>query len=363
MSTEEYEINPAIQYTVNQHGENVSINLNIIRMGKLKANDAGGKVCNITNSLYPKEGYVVQGPPMQCWGAQEERDQQKQPTGKYAVSLQMPSEQYPAPAVQHFRECIEKIVDHLLDQIILDYKTWFPAMASAPTKEMLISMGVVNNVFYVNPAKPEKGATMKVKLPYFQGGRNPGWQTEVYDENGTPLFTQDMQRDETGELTGESPIPHIKMGKLAPLVDLSIWLVNGKITFRWSLKQCSVPKDAPKLIKRGVCAMLPISATGTDSNTYQSSEYENDEQESEFGDDGVDENTLEPNEMSVEVEAEPELTETPTPVVESSAPAPAPTASAATVKKTITKKRSVDGEGAGPAKKKLSVKKAAVKKD
>jgi hypothetical protein len=113
------------------------------------------------------------------------------------------------------------------------------------------------NVMLRHPKK-EKGSiepdlskppTLTVKIPCWKGV----WQSEIYDEEGNPLF-----------LKGKSP-PHVTpLDFLKPKTHVicliqcgGLWFVNGKVSVTWNLKQAIVQKPKTSSIVEGTCFLRP----------------------------------------------------------------------------------------------------------
>ena len=190
--------------------DGTNIDLSVFSYSAPKANPAGGKVVNLYNK-HAKESLTISVPLMSSWGAQESKEVVgKGPdgkpitkgTGKYTMSLQFAKGQYTTPDADAFLEQM-KAVEAKIKQDAMTYsKDWFG-------KEIK-SMEVMAEKFNVMLRYPKissdseerdytKAPTMTVKLPCWSGK----WQSEIYDEDGNPLFLK------TDNVTGKTPLPFL----------------------------------------------------------------------------------------------------------------------------------------------------------
>jgi hypothetical protein len=88
-----------------------------------------------------------------------------------------------------------------------------------------------------------KAPTLTVKVPCWKGV----WKSEIYDEDGEPLYVNGKT---TGSLT---PLDFLKpKTHVICLIQCGgIWFVNGKFSITWNLKQAIVQK--PKASMEGQC--------------------------------------------------------------------------------------------------------------
>jgi len=214
-----------------------------------KVHKSGGKVVNMFNK-HTKESVQVSTPLMLTWGAQECLDDKKQKNGKYTMSLQFPSSDFTTPDAEASRRWFEQCVNSVKETALKNSMKWFG-------KEIK-SMEVIEEKFNVMLKHPkiEKGSavmdlnkppTLTVKVPQWSGV----WKTEIYDEEGNPLFVP-------GEFNASgSPLDFLKSkSHVITLLDCGgLWFVNGKISITWNLKQAIVQK--PKERVSGVCILRP----------------------------------------------------------------------------------------------------------
>jgi len=94
-----------------------------------------------------------------------------------------------------------------------------------------------------------KPPTLTVKIPCWKGV----WQSEIYDEEGNPLF-----------LKGKSPVDSSPLDFLKPKTHVicllqcgGLWFVNGKVSLTWNLKQAIVQKPKSSSFVEGTCFLKP----------------------------------------------------------------------------------------------------------
>jgi len=194
-------------------------------------------------------------PLMLTWGAQEGMDQAKNPTGKFTMSLQFPSSDYSNADAEAFLRSMRALEAKIKADALTYSKEWFgKEIKSADVMEEKF------NVMLRHPKK-EKGSiepdlnkppTLTVKVPCWKGV----WQSEIYDEEGTPLF-----------LKGKSPADVTPLDFLKPKTHVicliqcgGLWFVNGKVSVTWNLKQAIVQKPKTSSIVEGTCFLRPKAA-------------------------------------------------------------------------------------------------------
>jgi len=231
--------------------DGTNIDTSLFSYSAPKANPSGGKVVNLYNKNF-KESLTISTPLMITWGAQEGMDQAKNPTGKYTMSLQFPNKEYSNPDAEAFLESIRALEAKIKADALTYSKDWFgKSITSADVMDEKF------NVMLRHPKK-EKGSvepdlskppTLTVKVPCWKGV----WQSEIYDEEGNPLF-----------LKGKSP-PHLspldfiksKTHVICLIQCGGLWFVNGKVSITWNLKQAIVQKPRTSSIVEGTCFLKP----------------------------------------------------------------------------------------------------------
>jgi hypothetical protein len=231
--------------------DGTNIDTTVFSYSAPKANPSGGKVVNLYNKHF-KESLTLSTPLMLTWGAQEGQDQAKNPTGKFTMSLQFPSSDYSNADAEAFLKSMRALESKIKADALTYSKEWFgKEIKSADVMEEKF------NVMLRHPKK-EKGSaemdlnkppTLTVKVPCWKGV----WQSEIYDEEGTPLF-----------LKGKSPAHVTPLDFLKPKTHVicliqcgGLWFVNGKVSVTWNLKQAIVQKPKTSSIVEGTCFLKP----------------------------------------------------------------------------------------------------------
>jgi hypothetical protein len=234
--------------------DGTNIDTTVFSYSAPKANPSGGKVVNLYNKHF-KESLTLSTPLMLTWGAQEGMDQAKNPTGKFTMSLQFPSSDYSNADAEAFLRSMRALEAKIKADALTYSKEWFgKEIKSADVMEEKF------NVMLRHPKK-EKGSiepdlnkppTLTVKVPCWKGV----WQSEIYDEEGTPLF-----------LKGKSPADVTPLDFLKPKTHVicliqcgGLWFVNGKVSVTWNLKQAIVQKPKTSSIVEGTCFLRPKAA-------------------------------------------------------------------------------------------------------
>jgi hypothetical protein len=261
-----------------------------------KANPAGGKVVNLYNKHF-KESLTLSTPLMLTWGAQEGMDQAKNPTGKYTMSLQFPSKDYANADAEAFLNEIRKLEAKIKADALIYSKEWFGKEIKSPDV-----MEEKFNLMLRHP-KLEKGGveldynkppTLTVKVPCWKGE----WQSEIYDEEGEPLF---LKADNKSD---KSPLEFLKpKTQVICLIQCGgLWFVNGKVSITWNLKQAIVKKPKTTLFTEGTCFLKPKASDVEKLKAIQPSEdIINQEEEEVISSTIVDDSDEEEEELPVPV--------------------------------------------------------------
>ena len=224
--------------------DGTDINTNLFMYSSPKAHESGGKVVNLMNKN-SKEALALSTPLILTWGAQEGLDQAKKPTGKFTMSLQFPTSEYSNPELEKFLISMRALEAKVKADAITYSKEWFGKTITNPE--------IIDEKFNVMLRHPKvkgseeldlsKPPTLTVKLPCWKGV----WKSEIYDEDGEPVFI-------SGKVNNHlSPLDYIKkQTHVACVVQCGgIWFVNGKFSITWNLKQAVVQK--PKESLEGKC--------------------------------------------------------------------------------------------------------------
>ena len=229
--------------------DGTNIDVNVFSYSNPKPHSSGGKVVNLYNKNF-RESLTISTPLMLTWGAQEGQDSNKNPNGKYAMSLQFPSSEYNTPEAEMFLKNLKALEHKVKLDAMANSKEWFG-------KEIK-SFEVIEEKF--NPMlkypKKEKGGaefdynkppTISVKIPQWSGV----WKPEIYDEDGEPLYINGKVNNHLSPLEYLKPKTH-----LISLIQCGgLWFVNGKISITWNLKQAMV--QTPKPTIEGKCFLKP----------------------------------------------------------------------------------------------------------
>mgnify|MGYP005990078281 CR=1 FL=1 len=231
--------------------DGTKIDTSVFSYSAPKANPSGGKVVNLYNKNF-KESLTLATPLMLTWGAQEGMDQARNPTGKFTMSLQFPNGDYASAETDAFLASMRNLESKIREDALTYSKEWFgKEIKSADVMEEKF------NVMLRHPKK-EKGSaemdlnkppTLSVKVPCWRGV----WQSEIYDEEGQPLF---LKGKSSPELT---PLEFLKPKTLVIcLIQCGgLWFVNGKVSITWNLKQAIVQKPKMSSIVEGTCFLKP----------------------------------------------------------------------------------------------------------
>jgi hypothetical protein len=92
-------------------------------------------------------------------------------------------------------------------------------------------------------ADVSKAPTLTVKVPCWKGV----WKSEIYDEDGEPLYVNGKTSSSLSPLDFLKPKTHV----ICLIQCGGIWFVNGKFSITWNLKQAIVQK--PKASMEGQC--------------------------------------------------------------------------------------------------------------
>ena len=227
--------------------DGTKINTSVFSYSSPKAHAAGGKVVNLYNKNV-KESLTISTPLMLTWGAQEGKDTQGNLTGKWTLALQFPNSEYTNADTDAFLKGIRALEAKVKSDAMTNSKEWFgKTITSAEVMDEKF------NVMLRHPKK-EKGSvemdeskppTLTVKIPCWSGV----WQSEIYDEDGEPLFIKGKSAAHVTPLDFIKPKTHV----ICLLQCGGLWFVNGKVSITWNLKQAIVQKPRTSAIAEGTC--------------------------------------------------------------------------------------------------------------
>jgi hypothetical protein len=298
--------------------DGTNIDTSVFSYSAPKANPSGGKVVNLYNKNF-RESLTLSTPLMLTWGAQEGMDQAKNPTGKFTMSLQFPSSEYSNADAESFLRSMRSLESKIKADALTYSKEWFG--------KTITSSDVMDEKFNVmlRHPKKEKGSvepdlakppTLTVKIPCWKGV----WQSEIYDEEGVPLFIKGKTPNHITPLDFLKPKTHV----ICLIQCGGLWFVNGKVSITWNLKQAIVQKPKTSSITEGVCFLKPKAAEVQKLRTLPPPEDDIDPEgavSSTIVDDSDEEFELPPPPVALvqEVKQEPEpevVVAAPTPVSE-----------------------------------------------
>lgn len=223
--------------------DGTNINFSAIVFGEPKPHEKA-RVVNV-NNIHTKQSVEIATPMMLTWGAQESVDDKGAPTGKYTISLQFPTKEYTNPDLDAFLANLRAFEDRVKQAAMQNSVAWFG--------KAITSQDVINdkmNVMLRHPkvkgtqvADESRPPTLTAKLPCWKGA----WRSEIFDEEGEPLFVPGKVNQHL------SPVEFIgKQAQVACILQCGgVWLVNGKFSIIWNLKQAVVQR--PKAKVEGKC--------------------------------------------------------------------------------------------------------------
>ena len=224
--------------------DGTNIDTNAFSYSAPKAHESGGKVVNLYNKYF-KESLTISTPLILTWGAQEGMDQAKKPTGKFTMSLQFPNADFPNADCEAFLKNMRALEAKIKADGLANSKEWFGKVITNPD--------IIDEKFNVMLRHPKfkgtdepdtsKAPTLTVKVPCWKGV----WKSEIYDEDGEPLYVGGKTAGLVTPLDFLKPKTHV----ICLLQCGGIWFVNGKFSITWNLKQAIVQK--PKASMEGQC--------------------------------------------------------------------------------------------------------------
>ncbi len=227
--------------------DGTNINTSLFSYSTPKAHASGGKVVNLYNKNV-RESLTISTPLILTWGAQEGKDTQGNLTGKWTMSLQFPNAEYTNADADAFLKSIRALEAKVKADAMTYSKEWFgKTITSAEVMDEKF------NVMLRHPKK-EKGSvemdeskppTLTVKIPCWSGV----WQSEIYDEEGEPMFVKGKTASHVTPLDFLKPKTHV----ICLLQCGGLWFVNGKVSITWNLKQAIVQKPKTSAIAEGTC--------------------------------------------------------------------------------------------------------------
>jgi len=298
---------------------NTKVLSSVMSYSAIKAHASGGQVINLYNKL-ARESLAIKTPFLMTWGAQEAMDQQNNKLGKWSMSLQFPSDEYPNESGKAFLASMIALESKIKDDAMEHSKDWFgKTCTSRETMDEKFNPMLKYPRVKGNPREVDysKAPTLTVKLPCW----SKVWKTNVYDENKKPLFTSGVSSGDPLEfLPSRSQVKClIQCGGL--------WIVNGKVSITWNVMQVLVQRptirtDMCLLDGPSVSEMAQLKSSGDTSAFDDEDEVEppheeaaaptetmvadsDDDVESETETEPVEERVAEPVAVAAEPLAEP----------------------------------------------------------
>ena len=231
--------------------DGTNIDTSVFSYSAPKANPTGGKVVNLYNKHF-KESLTLSTPLMLTWGAQEGMDQAKNPTGKFTMSLQFPSRDYSNADAEAFLTSMRALESKIKADALTYSKEWFgKEIKSADVMEEKFNVMLRHPKMEKGSIEPDlsKPPTLTVKIPCWKGV----WQSEIYDEDGNPLFLKGKSPSHVTPLDFLKPKTHV----ICLIQCGGLWFVNGKVSVTWNLKQAIVQKPKTSSIVEGTCFLRP----------------------------------------------------------------------------------------------------------
>ena len=214
-----------------------------------KAHASGGKVVNLYNKNF-KESLTISTPLILTWGAQEGKDTQGNFTGKWTMALQYPTPEYSNPDLEAFLKSIKALETKVKTDAMTYSKEWFgKTITSAEVMDEKFNTMLKYPKLSKGSAELDynKPPTLTVKIPCWNGV----WKSEIYDEEGEPLFVGGKVNAHLSPLEFIKPKTHV----ICLIQCGGLWFVNGKVSITWNLKQAIVQK--PKATLEGQCFLRP----------------------------------------------------------------------------------------------------------
>ena len=231
--------------------DGTQINTNVFSYSAPKAHASGGKVVNLYNKN-TKESLTISTPLLLTWGSQEGKDQQGNTTGKWTMSLQFPNSEYPNADGEAFLASMRALESKVKADAMTYSKEWFgKTITSSEVMDEKFNV-MLRHPKFKGTQEPDtsKAPTLTVKVPCW----NSVWKSEIYDEEGEPLYVNGKVNTHLSPLEFLKPKTHV----ICLIQCGGLWFVNGKVSITWNLKQSIVQK--PKASMEGKCFLRPKAA-------------------------------------------------------------------------------------------------------
>lgn len=220
-----------------------NIDTSVFMYSQLKANPKGpGKFVNLLNRMN-RESIRISTPLMMTWGAQEGKDNNGQPNGKYTMSMQFPTPEYSTPEQEEFLKSMIALEEAVKEAAIQNSVAWFGKQVKEIDDGRMNPMIVYPKIKGTETRDYTRPPTFKIKIPQWNGV----WKPEIYNESAEPLYIH-------GKVNAhQTPLEYLPKGThLMTLIECGgIWFANSKLSITWNLKQAIV--KAPKQAIEGSC--------------------------------------------------------------------------------------------------------------
>ena len=230
------------------HIDGTDIDTSLFSYSSPKAHASGGKVVNLYNKN-TRESLTISTPLILTWGAQEGKDTQGNPTGKWTMSLQFPNSEFPNPECEAFLQSMRALEAKVKADAMTYSKEWFgKVITSADVMDEKFNV-MLRHPKFKGTVEPDlsKAPTLTVKIPQWSGV----WKPEIYDEESEPLYINGKVNSHLTPLEFLKPKTHV----MCMIQCGGLWFINGKVSITWNLKQAMVQK--PKQSMEGVCLLKP----------------------------------------------------------------------------------------------------------
>jgi len=301
-----------------------------------KPHEKGGKVVGL-HHRDNKKSLTISTPRIFTWGAQEVMDDKGNHTGKYTISFQFPTGEYNTPELTLFLENMKRLVEFIQNAAMEHSETWFGEKIDSLQAIRMLMSDMLKYPKVKGSQKKDltKPPSIGAKIPKWK----TGWQTEIYDEEGEPLFVNGQINPE------QSPLEYLpsKIYTVNLLTFGGLWFTNGKMSPTWNLTQSVVQK--PRTSVKGKC-FLKLKESDKEFLRQMPAPDEDGESQSEIPVTIVQDSDDDEPETVAYVPAPVAVAVTPAPVVVAVAPPAPPVEVAAAVaveevkpKKTVVRKK------------------------
>lgn len=222
-------------------------------MGAVKANPSGlGRNAPVmsaqTNGAWPS----IRTPELMSWGASEYIDKEKpDAAGKWSLSLQFPSSDYPSPEGDMFRAKLEEFDRTIIRLISNVSESVYPKFRSEESVSDMFTGSLKFSKDKVIKTKIDynKAPTFNPKIRVYPNAEGvQEWNVTVYNNDKKIIFPPEQvlkanMTPEVDETTGEyvSIEQHIpKMARVVALVQPKVWILDKTCGVSWNLQQVKV---------------------------------------------------------------------------------------------------------------------------